>query len=316
MDDKPRVYGVDVAKARLVMGDYECAVLLTIDNAAIQIAAWLSSIPAGSVVAMEATGAYHQLLATLAHAAGMRVFVLNPRALKHYAEAIGQRGKTDPVDTRMIARYAMHEQAKLREWQPPTPETDKLGQLLQRRERLVTAYQMLSQSLAGVSALKAQRQALLASLKRMINNVELLMRAELAHAPELDQLHQRLSTIVGVGFVVAAQLVAALPRLRFARVESFIAYTGLDPRPDDSGTRRGRRRLTKRGPALLRCLLYNAGMAAAHSKLFKPLYSRLRARGLQSTEAIVILARKLARIAFALYRSGGTFDAAKHLQTA
>jgi transposase len=315
MDDKLRVYGVDVSKARLVIGDYDCAVLLTVENAATSITAWLSSIPAGSVVAMEATGAYHRLLAALAHAAGMRVFVLNPRALKHYAEAIGQRGKTDPVDTRMIARYAMHEKAKLFAWQPPTPETDKLTQLLQRRERLVTARQMLSQTLAGLPALKAQRQTLLANLKRMIVNVELLMRAQLARTPQLAQLHQRLTSIVGVGFVVAAQLVAALTRLRFARVESFIAYTGLDPRPDDSGTRRGRRRLTKRGPRLLRCLLYNAGMAAAHSKLFKPLYSSLRARGLQTTEAIVILARKLARVAFALYRSGATFDPAKHLQT-
>jgi transposase len=287
----------------------------TIDNAAPSIAGWLTSIPAGSVVAMEATGAYHRLLATLAHAGGMRVLVLNPRALKHYAEAIGQRGKTDPVDTRMIARYAMHESAKLRTWEPPAAEADQLTQLLQRRARLVTARQMLAQSLAGVAVLRAPRQALLASLKRMITNVELLMRAELARAPQLAQLHARLSTIVGVGFVVATQLVAALRRLSFARVESFVAYTGLDPRPDDSGTRRGRRRLTKRGPQLLRCLLYNAGMAAAHSKLFKPLYLGLRARGLQSTEAIVILARKIARIAFALYRSGQNFEPAKHLQT-
>jgi transposase len=316
MDNKPRVFGVDVSKASLVIGDYECAVVCTIDNTPTAIAQWLSSIASGSIVAMEATGGYHQVLAALAHAAHMRVFVINPRALKHYAEAIGQRGKTDPVDTRMIARYAMHEQTKLMAWEPPTAASDKLAQLLQRRERLVHARQLLAQSLAGVGALKGAREELLASLKRMIKNVECLMRAELAQTPALAELHRRLSSIVGVGFVVAAQLVAALTRLRFARVESFVAYTGLDPRPDDSGQRRGRRRLSKRGPQLLRCLLYNAGMAAAHSKLFKPLYLSLRTRGLRSTEAIVILARKLARIAFALYRTGGSFDPAKHLQTA
>lgn len=316
MDNKSRVFGIDVSKACLVIGDYECAVLLKIDNMPTAIVRWLSAIPPGSIVAMEATGSYHQGLAAMAHAAGMRVFVLNPRALKHYAEAIGQRGKTDPIDTRMIARYAMHEQAKLFAWEPPPAATDKLGQLLQRRERLVHATQLLAQSLAGVSALKSAREELLASLKRMIKNVELLMRAELAHTPALADLHRRLSSIVGVGFVVAMQLVVALTRHRFARVESFIAYTGLDPRPEDSGERRGRRRLSKRGPHLLRCLLYNAGMAAAHSKLFKPIYLKLRTRGLRSTEAIVILGRKLARIAYALYRSGSTFNPTKHLQTA
>jgi transposase len=316
MDNKSRVFGIDVSKARLAIGDYEGAVRLNIDNVPPAIAQWLSGLAPGSIIAMEATGAYYQGLAALAHAAGMRVFVLNPRTLKHYAEAIGQRGKTDPIDARMIARYAMHEQAKLFAWEPPPAATDRLGQLLQRRERLVHATQLLAQSLAGVSALKSAREELLASLKRMIKNVELLMRAELAHTPTLAALHQRLSSIVGVGFVVAMQLVVALTRLRFARVESFVAYTGLDPRPEDSGQRCGRRRLSKCGPRLLRCLLYNAGMAAAHSKLFKPTYLKLRARGLRSTEAIVILARKLARIAYALYRSGETFNPTRHLQTA
>jgi transposase len=314
MAHKVRVFGSDVSKAKLVIGEYDGGALLSIDNSPSAIAAWLASIEPGSIVAMEATGAYHQMLAALAHAAQMRVFVLNPRTLKHYAQAIGQRGKTDAVDTRMIARYAMHEQAKLIAWAPAA--ADELSRLLQRRERLVHASQALAQSLAGIRALHTERQELLASLKRMIKNVELLIRHELARAPQLAQLHRRLCTIVGVGFVVATQLVAALTRLRFARVESFIAYTGLDPRPDDSGMRRGRRRLSKRGPRLLRCLLYNAGMAAAHSKLFKPLYESLRSRGLQSTEAIVVIARKLARIAYALYRSQAAFDPAKHLKTA
>ena len=56
-------------------------------------------------------------------------------------------------------------------------------------------------------------------------------------------------------------------------------------------------------------------MAAAHSKLFKPLYTELRTRGFKTTEALVILARKLARIAFALYKTGQEFDATKHLKT-
>lgn len=316
MDNKVQVFGVDVSKATLAIGDYDGAALLTLDNTAAAIAQWLSSIAPGSVIAMEATGIYHQVLAALAHGARMQVFVLNPRALKHYAEAIGQRGKTDPVDTRMIARYAMHEQARLVAWKPPSAATHHLTQLLQRRRGLVQTAQTVSQMLAGVPALAGPREELLATLKRMIKGTELLLRAELAKTPALAALHRRLSSIVGVGFVVAAELVAALTRLSFTRVESFIAYTGLDPKADDSGVRRGRRRLSKHGPALLRCSLYNAGMAAAHSKLFKPHYAAARARGLKSTEAIVILARKIARIAFSLYRSGATFDPAKHLKTA
>lgn len=315
MDHKQMVYGVDVAKATLMMGRTDAEALLQIENTPVAIAAWLAGLPAGSIVAMEASGAYHRVLAHMAHAAGMLVFVLNPQVLKHYARAVGQRGKTDSLDARLIARYALHEQAKLRAWQPPAPGADMLSRLLVRRQALVQARQMLAQSLSGLPVLKAARQALLASFKRMLARLDLLIRTELARIPDMAALHRRLMSIVGIGPIVAAQLVAALTTLRFSRVEAFIAYTGLDPRPDDSGERRGRRRLTKHGHAFLRCLLYNAGMAASHSKLFKALYASLRARGLQSTEAIVILARKLARIAFALYKSGEAFDAQRHLKT-
>ena len=41
---------------------------------------------------------------------------------------------------------------------------------------------------------------------------------------------------------------------------ALVAYSGLDPRPHDSGSKRGRRALTKRGPAALRKLLWKNGV--------------------------------------------------------
>jgi transposase len=314
MDHNNAVYGVDVSKSNLLTVRYDAQTPAVVPNVAEAIGSWLAGLPQGATVAMEATGAYHQVLAHLAHAAGMQVYVLNPQTLKHYACAIGQRGKTDNCDARMIARYVVHERAKLRRWMPPAPAADRLAQLLERRHTLVTARQTLAQSLA-MPMLKAPRESLLANFERIVRRLDILIRHEMARLPKMAALYERLRSIVGVGPVVAAQLVAVFSTLNFAKVASFIAYTGLDPCPEDSGDHRGRRRLSKRGPPLLRCLLYNAGMAAANSRLFKPTYARLRARGLQTTQAIVILARKIARIAFALYKSGECFDAQKHLKT-
>jgi transposase len=315
MDHNQAVYGVDVSKRNLVIAGYDEQTPVGVPNLPESIAAWLTQLPRGATVAMEATGAYHQVLARLAHAAGMQVYVLNPQTLKHYAAAIGQRGKTDGCDARMIARYVVHEQAKLRRWLPPAPAADRLSQLLERRHTLVEARQTLAQSLA-VPMLKAPRQSLLANVDRTLRRLDILIRHQIARLPGMALLYERLKSIVGIGPVVAAQLVAVFSTLNFAKVDSFIAYTGLDPRPDDSGERVGRRRLSKTGPPLLRCLLYTAGMAAANSRVFKPVYRQLRERGLQTIEAIVILARKIARIAFALYKSGQCFDAQKHLKIA
>ena len=54
--------------------------------------------------------------------------------------------------------------------------------------------------------------------------------------------------------------------------------------------------------------MYLAAMSACHTKTFAGTYQRLRERGLKTTEALVILARKLLRIAFAVWRSGKPFD--------
>ena len=59
MNNKQGVYGVDVSKAMLVVGQYESEALMEIGNAPEPIAVWLASVPVGSVIAMEATGIYH-----------------------------------------------------------------------------------------------------------------------------------------------------------------------------------------------------------------------------------------------------------------
>src|SRR5512147_3152827 len=61
--------------------------------------------PDGWVV-MEATGVYHWQAATLAHAAGLKVAVVNPKVTANFAKVLGQRNKTDRVDAQVLLRYA------------------------------------------------------------------------------------------------------------------------------------------------------------------------------------------------------------------
>lgn len=77
----------------------------------------------------------------------------------------------------------------------------------------------------------------------------------------------------------------------------------------DSGQKRGRRRLSKRGSPLLRRQLFMMAFSASRSHAFESVYQALKARGLSSTEACVVLARKLLRIAFAIWRTKRVFDA-------
>jgi len=129
-----------------------------------------------------------------------------------------------------------------------------------------------------------------------------------ADAP-LHRTRSLLQSIVGVGPQSSALLTSLLARVPFASSDALVAYSGLDPRANDSGRSRGRRRLSKRGDPALRRQMFMAAMSACHTSTFAATYQALRARGLKTTEALVILARKLLRIAFAVWRSGQPFEA-------
>ncbi len=299
--------GVDVAKDAVVVA---CArqsfAAHSVANTVAGLRAWLKRLPAGSRIGVEATGGYHQCLADLAHEMGLVVYVLNPRDVRHYARAVGVRGKTDPVDAALVARYVAHEHARLHPYQPLSPQQRKLDRLLKRRAKLVALKTALRLSLQDAPELRTE-------LKATVQRFDALLRAiESQLAALIQQLfpkqRTRLQSIIGVGPVVGAGLAQALSRLPFANVQAFIAFTGLDPRPDDSGHRKGRRRLSKRGPAELRRLLFNAAMAASKTSVWKPLYEHYRNRGWSTTATLVILARKIARIAYALWHGQSEFD--------
>ncbi|MNT83969.1 Transposase IS116/IS110/IS902 family protein [compost metagenome] len=77
----------------------------------------------------------------------------------------------------------------------------------------------------------------------------------------------------------------------------------MDLRVAKSGKKQGRPCLTKRGDAEARRLLHNAAMSASRTATWKPYYEAQRARGFSTTQALVMLARKLARVVFALLKN-------------
>ena len=112
--------------------------------------------------------------------------------------------------------------------------------------------------------------------------------------------YQRCLSIPGIGPLNAAALVAAYHRGVFASSDAFVAFIGIDVRLRESGRYKGKRKLTKRGEAELRRLLYCAAQPARSYQLFDAYYQRQLEKGLPKIAAKVCLARKLARIAFTL----------------
>ncbi|MBX3612153.1 MAG: IS110 family transposase [Burkholderiaceae bacterium] len=303
--------GVDVAKAELVV-----AVAgqrpYSVPNEAASISRWLRTVPAHALIAMESTGRYHGLLAGLANQMGLNVYVLNARDVFFYARALGTRAKTDGVDATVIARYLSERHLQLHPWRPADSTHRQVQELLTRRAQVVMHRSALCQAFKATDLQDSiDTSALHGAFDALLRSIDAQVQRLIASDTQLAEGYHRLCTITGIGAQTGALLATLLSRIPFANADALVAYSGLDPRPNDSGTRRGRRRLSKKGPAFLRRQMYLAGLAASHSKALGPLYRAIRAKGFASTEAIVILGRKLLRVAFAVWKGSEGFDAAR-----
>jgi len=306
MSDHPAI-GIDADSKTLVVARHGTKGSVRIANSASAIAKWLSSVPAKSRIGVEATNRHHELLVQAAQKAGHAVFLLNPRDIKHYAKGVACRGKTDSGDAQVIARYIAREADNLHEHIARSPEQERLHVLLQQRDSLVRNKATLHLSLGTDAAESAIFGPIFSGLKGAIAMLDRKIQ-HLCRSGEQRDLYRRIMTIPGVGPTVAAFVTHHITRWPLANSDAWVACTGLDPRPNESGARIGRRRLSKRGNAGLRQILYMAAMGLTRCKGGKPLYAAIRDRGHSSTASFNILARKLARIAWGVFKSGRDFD--------
>jgi len=308
----PLDIGADVSKDHVIVAcakqSFPTRKLL---NQRAELSAWLKGLPAGSRIGMEATGCYHELLASLAQRLGLVVYVLNPKDVYHYAKATGQRGKTDRVDAALIARYVAKEHTELHAWFPPSPVQRQLQSLTRRRGKLTGARATLRSTLGALPALRGELRVMLEQFDAIITKLDAQARKLIQACPERGQAFERLDAIPAVGPTVGVGLLAALERWPLPRADAFVAFIGMDPRANDSGTKTGRRRLSKRGDPELRRLLYNAAMSGSRTRVWRPVYERARANGLTRVEALVVLARQIARTAWSIYTHKTDFDPAR-----
>ena len=86
------------------------------------------------LVVMEATGGYERRLFALLWAAGIPAAIVNPRAVRRFAEAMGRPEKTDRIDAGMIAWYA--ETKRISAQQPASQTQQKLAACVTRLRQL------------------------------------------------------------------------------------------------------------------------------------------------------------------------------------
>lgn len=309
--------GIDIAKAKFAVA------LLTADGKVrhkscvntpagfTDLGTWLHRQRVARVHAcLEATGTYGEALATWLHDAGHTVSVVNPAIIHAYARTQLARTKTDRLDAELIAHFTATQQPPA--WTPPAPEIGQLQALVRRLDALQgMRTQELNRLEAGgaVGAVRASIEAVLAHLDTQIALVKQLIRDHLDRHPGLRAQRELLITIPGIGETTAAVLIAELFDKSYTSARQAAAFAGLVPRIIESGTLRGRSRLSKLGPGRLRKALYLPAVAALRwNPTIRAVRARLHAAGKPPMVIIGAAMRKLIHLAYGVLKSGKAYE--------
>jgi transposase len=242
----------------------------------------------------EASGGYERTLVDTLHAKKHTVSLLPAAWVRAFASSDGIKAKTDPIDGRVILRFAKEKRPAATP--PPSAQQRLLVDLLDRREQLTEQLKREKTRLQKPGCAKA----IIASTERMIRSTtrELgKIDAQIEKTVESDKMMTKafgvLTSIKGIGPVNAWSIIAYLPEITNVNRTEIAALAGLAPFNRDSGNRQGPRHIFGGRAKVRRCLYMAATAAAIHNEVISTYVCRLQARGKPYKCAIVAAMRKL-----------------------
>jgi transposase len=306
------VVGIDVAKHKVDACIRSLSERLTspsTEQGRRELVGWLREHGVGRAV-MEASGGYERSWAKALRQAGVEVWIVDPKLVRNFARSARRLAKNDAIDAEMIAWFAeTFDQAP---GQPHDAAREELQKLVRARQGLLD-YQTRVQNQdehevpAPVQKMHAR---MLKQVASEILKLEAAIAAMIKATPRFAELAKIIESVPGLGSVTAANLISGMPELGRVSNKVAPALLGAAPYDDDSGRRRGPRRI-QGGRRKVRNAFYMPclGAATQHNPVIKEFYQRLLAKGKLKKVAIIACMRKLIVILNTMIARGEKWDA-------
>ena len=297
------VVGIDVAKAGLDVHVLPSGEAFAVGRDAAGIDALIERLKplAPAIVAVEATGGLESVVAAGLGAAGLPVVVVNPAQVRAFAQALGKRAKTDPIDAAVIARFAVATKPTIRPL--ADEETTALADLITRRRQVIQMITAEGQREKRASKrMKKSIQRLRKALQKELSDIESEIDDTVRGSPVWSRNEDLLASVPGIGPAISRTLIAELPELGTLDRREVAALAGLAPFTRQSGQWRGKAFIAAGRTSVRSPLFMGAMVAAKHNPLLKAFYERLIAAGKPKMVALIAVARKLLTILNAIIR--------------
>jgi transposase len=271
-------------------------------------------LPENCNCVMEVTGPYYLKLAMKLHSNGFAVSVVNPLVIKRFSQMRLLRTKTDKADAKMIAAYGLSERPAT--WNPPAAyvlQLQQLEALSHQLQKQRTALLCQREAFTAVGISKEVLQILKLNLSHIEKQIEAVsLKMDQIIEQHHQQLLKRLTSIPGLGKKTAIILIMVSDGFKkFTSYKQLSAYIGLCPRIFESGTSiKGRSRICKMGMSRIRAILYLCTWSAKTcNQACRELFERLIAKGKSKRLAMIAVANKLIKQAFAIAVNDKMYEA-------
>jgi transposase len=301
----PIFVGIDVAKKHLDVHIRPGGSAFTVarDGAGLDDLTQRLQSLAPELIVLEATGGFETVVTAALAGAKLPVLVVNPRQIRDFARACGQLAKTDSLDAAIIALFAERVRPALR----PLPDeaTVHLGELAARRRQLVEMIvaEGHRRRQARLKRVQKRLDAHTAWLQKELTSLDTDIDTAVRESAVWREQEDLLTSVPGVGKVVARTLLAELPELGQLDRRAVAALVGIAPMNRDSGQLRGTRSI-RGGRSTVRAKLYMAALVGARfNPVIKSFYQRLLMAGKPRKVALVACMHKLLTILNAILRT-------------
>jgi len=300
--------GIDVSKSTIDVYDGKKSYKFENNETGFKQIVSLSEEIKNTILIFEPTGIYSYALTNFCSTYKIKVVMVGPKESRDFARSLKVRSKTDKIDAKVLYKYQSHVETKMVKVPVVNHHAVKIQEMLNVYEGILSAKQKFKNQIESTSK---EYKDLVRTIKRMIDNLELeaqklfnKIELLLLRNERIKAKYDAISTIPSIGQKSALYLAAFFLKYPLANAKELTALMGLDPVMRDSGTYRGKQRISKHGGQQLRNLLYLPTLCAIqHNDRIKAFYEGLTSRAKTKKLAVIASMRKLILMAFSLFKS-------------
>ena len=231
-----------------------------------------------TLIAVEATGGFETIVAAAIAGAHLPLAVINPAQVRHFAQAVGKRAKTDPIDAAVIARFA--EAVKPEPRQLPDEAARLLSELVGRRAQLIEMLVAERQREKRASAGRVRKSLArhIAALEKELPVIDRDIDTMVRGSPVWREKEDLLITFPGVAHTIARSVLADLPELGRLSRREIASLVGYAPFTRQSGQWKGKSMIAGGRPSVRSAIFMAALSAIRCNPVMRVFYQRLLAR--------------------------------------